>query len=76
MLVGILLGNFVPNTGPALQKGRFVGISVPMGMSSVEHSSERVTDRRPAVGLFVMMSTILYEIRFETLRHLFKARTL
>jgi len=32
MLVGILLGNFVPNTGPALQKGKFVGVSVPIGM--------------------------------------------
>lgn len=31
MLVGILLGNFVPNTGPALQKGKFVGVSIPIG---------------------------------------------
>ncbi len=31
MLVGILLGNFVPETGPALQKGKFVGVSVPIG---------------------------------------------
>lgn len=31
MVIGILLGNFVPNTGPALQKGRFVGVSVPIG---------------------------------------------
>ena len=35
MLVGILLGNFVPNTGPALQKGTFVGVSIPIG----EHDS-------------------------------------
>lgn len=32
MVVGILLGNFVPQTGPALQKGKFVGVSVPIGM--------------------------------------------
>lgn len=32
MVVGILLGNFVPQTGPALQKGHFVGVSVPIGM--------------------------------------------
>ncbi|KAL8685551.1 MAG: hypothetical protein Q9224_005772, partial [Gallowayella concinna] len=25
MAIGIILGNFVPNTGPALQKGKFVG---------------------------------------------------
>lgn len=34
MLIGILLGNFVPNTGPALQRGEFVGVSVPIGMQS------------------------------------------
>jgi len=32
MLVGILLGNFVPSTGPALQRGQFVGVSIPIGM--------------------------------------------
>jgi ACR3 family arsenite transporter len=32
MAVGIILGNFVPSTGPALQKGKFVGVSVPIGM--------------------------------------------
>ena len=31
MAVGIILGNFVSNTGPALQKGKFVGVSVPIG---------------------------------------------
>jgi ACR3 family arsenite transporter len=31
MLVGILLGNFVDNVGPALQKGTFVDVSLPIG---------------------------------------------
>lgn len=31
MAVGIILGNFVQNTGPALQKGKFVGVSIPIG---------------------------------------------
>lgn len=31
MATGIILGNFVENTGPALQKGKFVGVSVPIG---------------------------------------------
>lgn len=31
MLIGILLGNFVPNAAPALQQGKFVGVSVPIG---------------------------------------------
>lgn len=33
MAIGILLGNFVPSTGPALQRGEFVGVSIPIGMA-------------------------------------------
>ncbi len=33
MAIGIILGNLVPSTGPALQKGQFVGVSLPIGMS-------------------------------------------
>ncbi|KAG2418328.1 hypothetical protein HFD88_001429 [Aspergillus terreus] len=32
MAVGIILGNFVPNTGPALERGKFVGVSVPIAI--------------------------------------------
>jgi hypothetical protein len=35
MAIGIILGNFVPNTGPALQRGTFVGVSVPIGMHRI-----------------------------------------
>lgn len=31
MVVGVLLGNFVPETATALEKGEFVGVSVPIG---------------------------------------------
>jgi ACR3 family arsenite transporter len=31
MAIGIILGNFVESTGPALQKGKFVGVSIPIG---------------------------------------------
>ena len=31
MAIGIILGNFVPSTGPALQRGQFVGVSIPIG---------------------------------------------
>jgi arsenite transporter len=31
MVLGVLLGNFVPETGPALQKGKFAEVSVPIG---------------------------------------------
>ena len=34
MAIGIILGNFVPSTGPALQKGKFVGVSIPIGKFS------------------------------------------
>ncbi|KAL5617964.1 hypothetical protein FOVSG1_000186 [Fusarium oxysporum f. sp. vasinfectum] len=32
MAIGIVLGNFVPETGAALQKGKFVGVSVPIAV--------------------------------------------
>ena len=32
MALGIILGHFVPSTGPALQRGQFVGVSLPIGM--------------------------------------------
>jgi hypothetical protein len=37
MVIGVLLGNFVPSTGPALQKGKFVGVSIPIGQSSMSY---------------------------------------
>ncbi|KAJ3456601.1 hypothetical protein MRS44_016624 [Fusarium solani] len=32
MAIGIILGKFVPETGPALQTGKFVGVSVPIAV--------------------------------------------
>ena len=34
MALGILLGHFVPSTGSALQRGQFVGVSLPIGKST------------------------------------------
>ena len=31
MIIGVLLGNFVLHVGPALQRGTFVGVSIPIG---------------------------------------------
>jgi ACR3 family arsenite transporter len=31
MIIGILLGNFVPSVGPALHRGELVGVSIPIG---------------------------------------------
>ncbi|KAJ5473349.1 hypothetical protein N7475_002915 [Penicillium sp. IBT 31633x] len=59
MAVGIILGNFVENIGPALQKGTFVGVSIPI-----------------AVGLLVMMYPILCKVRYESLHHVFRERSI
>lgn len=32
MGIGIAIGNTVDNAGPALQRGEFVGVSIPIGM--------------------------------------------
>lgn len=34
IVIGILLGNFVDSVGPALQRGKFVDVSVPIGTHS------------------------------------------
>ena len=47
MAIGIILGNFVPETGPALQKGKFVGVSVPIGMYAALRRESR---RRPSIS--------------------------
>lgn len=62
MIIGILLGYYVPSTSRALQTaGSFgaVKVSVPI-----------------AVGLLVMMYPILCKVRYETLGSLMKARAL
>lgn len=59
MALGIILSNLVPSTGPTLQRGEFVGVSIPI-----------------AIGLLVMMYPILCKVRYETLHHLLKTRTL
>lgn len=33
MAIGIALGNTVDSVGPALQRGEFVGVSIPIGTS-------------------------------------------
>lgn len=34
IIIGILLGNYVDSVGPALQRGKFVQVSVPIGRAS------------------------------------------
>jgi hypothetical protein len=52
MAIGIILGNFVPNTGPALQKGTFVGVSVPIGKCIFASPAESHTNVGPSCWSF------------------------
>lgn len=44
MAVGIILGNFVPSMSPALEKGTFVGVSIPIGRSLLPEPVLRSTN--------------------------------
>ena len=44
MAIGIILGNFVPETGPTLQRGEFVGVSVPIGISKLPWLVSMIAD--------------------------------
>ncbi|KND89097.1 Arsenical-resistance protein Acr3 [Tolypocladium ophioglossoides CBS 100239] len=56
MALGIILGNFVPETGPALQKGRFVGVSVPIAVGLL-------------VMMYPILCKVRYESLHELLSH-------
>ena len=77
IVIGILLGNFVDSIGPALQKGKFVGVSVPIGMCGIaprDISVFRTLTISSAVGLLVMMYPILCKIKYEALHSVFAHR--
>jgi ACR3 family arsenite transporter len=76
MLIGILLGNFVDNTGPALQKGKFVDVSVPIGkLNPTFHQHIGMyANWVPAIGLLVMMYPILCKVQYEKLHEVFQAK--
>lgn len=90
MVIGIILGNFVTETGPALERGKFVGVSVPIGKclaelvisDSVPVAALRLqlADTRllahAAIGLLVMMYPIMCKIRFELLHHVLSERAI
>lgn len=77
MGVGIAIGNTVDSVGPALQKGEFVGVSIPIGTSvkSIRVESS-LTCVNLAIGLLVMMYPILCKVRYETLHLLLSHKAL
>lgn len=92
MAIGIILGNTVPSAGPALQKGQFVGVSIPIGqfedcVSMVAEALDSSRNVPPtiqsqllticsAIGLLVMMYPILCKVRYETLHLLLATSSL
>lgn len=78
MIVGVLLGNFVDSVGPALQRGKFVGVSIPIGMCSkgTLRAQRILLMSVIAIGLLVMMFPILCKVQFETLHRAFASRAL
>lgn len=73
IIIGVLLGNYVEGVGPALQRGKFAQVSVPIGISSFRVFMSK-SDFVAAVGLLVMMYPILCKVKYETLHRVFAHR--
>ena len=73
MVLGILLGCFVPSTQKVLQTATLIGVSCPIGKFL---SFFKLTTCLLAVGLIVMMYPILCKVRFEELNLVFRDKGL
>lgn len=71
IVVGILLGYFVPDTNDVLEAATLIGVSAPIGMSG-----DKLRLTCLAVGLIVMMYPILCKVRFEELDLVLKEKGL
>ncbi|OBT76283.1 hypothetical protein VF21_03293 [Pseudogymnoascus sp. 05NY08] len=69
MAIGIILGNFVDDVGPALQKGTFVGVSIPIAVGllvmmypilcKVQFETLHVVFREREVWIQILFSIVL-----------------
>jgi ACR3 family arsenite transporter len=75
MVLGILLGCFVPSTEKVLNTATFVSVSVPIG-TFLFPPQDALQLTLPAVGLIVMMYPILCKVQFEELNLIFKEKAL
>ena len=73
IVIGILLGNYVESVSPALQRGKFVQVSVPIGISRPRILTA-TSNSIAAVGLLVMMYPILCKVKYESLHRAFAHR--
>lgn len=69
MVLGILLGCFVPNTQQVLTRTGLIGVSAPIGKFD-----NMIVLIRLAVGLIVMMYPILCKVHFEEMNLIFKQK--
>ncbi|KAL1841479.1 hypothetical protein VTJ49DRAFT_7034 [Mycothermus thermophilus] len=56
MVLGVLLGNFVPDVGPALQKGKFADVSIPIAVGLL-------------VMMYPILCKVQYEILHRIFSH-------
>ena len=79
MIVGVIIGEFVPNVQRAFDTARFQGVSVrTSGFREPihRHSDQLFSPTAIAVGLIVMMWPVLTKVQYESLPSLFASRRL